>query len=261
MSNKNMVTRTNLTSSTMWGGNSGDNTTIIREGFPVASFYQIPVHENVLIRTPEELAEYRKIVPGAILGDIRLVDTNGDGKLSDDDRVYQGTAAPKWEGGLTFTGNYKQFDFNVQFYGTYGNKIYNGAKRNAYSAKRHLDMMNSYNFQANIYNTNIPTPNGNTSHENYRGRHNYFLEDGSYMRLRNVQIGYSLPRSLLSKASIERCRFYIAADNLLTFTRYTGMDPDVGITATGDSRLMSRGIDTSLMPVTTSYRLGFQFDF
>ena len=254
MANRNKVTRTNLSSGEITLNNQGGHyTSVIKEGYAVNTFWMIPI--DGLVRTEEELAEYRKLVPTAKLGHIRMVDRNGDGVLNNDDRMFFGNPVPKWEGGLAFSGTYKGFDFNVQIYGTYGNKIYNAAKRNAYANKRHIDCLNAFNKIANT-TTNIPAPDGNLNHENYQGRHPYFLEDGSYMRLRNVQIGYSLPRTLLSKVSISRCRFYLSGDNLFTFTRYTGLDPEVG----GDG-LRTRGLDNGYVPVTSTYRLGLQFDF
>ncbi|MDR1557042.1 MAG: TonB-dependent receptor [Tannerellaceae bacterium] len=253
MSNVNRVTKTNLSSSTIYGGNAEtDNTTVIKEGYPIGAFFLIP--NDGLIDTQEELAEYRKLVPGAIMGDLKYIDSDKDGVITDDDRVYQGSGTPKWEGGLTFGGNYKNFDFNVQIFGAYGNKIYNALKRNSYAHKRHRDVLNAWTY-ANP-NTTIPVPQGNLQHDNYRARLNYFLEDGSYLRIRNVQVGYNTPKALLSKIYIDQCRVYLSVDNVFTFTRYTGNDPEVG----GDG-LLSRGVDNGNIPVTSLFRLGLQLDF
>lgn len=249
MKNVNEVIRTNLESSVIWGGNG---TTVVKEGYPVGTFFLIP-HDG-LVDTPEEELAYRELVSGGQIGDIKYVDVNNDGTINDDDRVEMGSGFPKWEAGLTLTGNYKGFDLYVQTYGTYGNMIYNDIKRNAYSHKRHLDCMNSWS-PANPTST-IPTPKGNLSHDNYRTRTDYYLEDGSYFRVRNIQLGYTLPKTILSKLSIDKIRFYTSVENPMTFTKYSGNDPEIG----GDG-FLSRGVDSGNIPVTSQYLFGFQFDF
>jgi len=252
--NKNKVLTTNLASGTIWGGSGGNgNTTVIREGYEVAAFMLIPT--NGLVDTQEKFDEYRKLVSDVRMGDVMFVDVNGDGRLNDDDRVYYGSGTPKWEGGLTFTGSYKKFDLSAQIYGTYGNKIYNAAKRNAYANKRHIDCLNSWT-TANPYST-VCVPQGNMSHDNYRSTTDYYLEEGSYLRIRNIQVGYTIPQNLL-----ERARVYLSVDNVFTFTRYTGCDPEVGYSGTGSRDFMSRGVDgAGSMPVTSVYRIGLQVSF
>lgn len=166
-----------------------------------------------------------------------------DGKINDDDRVEMGSGNPKWEAGLTLNCNYKNIDLYVQTYGAYGNKIYNNVKRNAYAKKRHLDVLNAWT-PANPTST-VPTPKGSSGHNNIRTWGDYFLEDGSYFRIRNIQLGYSLPETIINKLSISKCRLYLSVENPLTFTNYSGNDPEVG----GDG-LLSRGVDSGNIPVT-----------
>lgn len=249
MKNINEVIQTNLESSVIWGGGG---TTVIKEGYPVGTFFLIP-HDG-LVSTVEEEAAYRTLVSGGQLGDIKYVDVNNDGKIDDDDRVAMGSGSPDWEAGLTLTGSYKNFDLYIQTQGTYGNMIYNDVKRNAFANKRHLLNMNSWS-PANPTSL-IPTPKGNMSHDNYRNRTDYYLEDGSYYRIRNIQLGYSLPQTLLQKISVEKIRLYMSIENPLTFTKYSGNDPEIG----GDG-LLSKGVDSGNIPVTSQYRFGFQFDF
>ncbi|MDK2978034.1 MAG: TonB-dependent starch-binding outer membrane protein SusC, partial [Bacteroidales bacterium] len=249
MKNVNKVTQTNLTSSTIWGGGG---TTVIREGYPVGTFFLIP-HDG-LVSTPEEEAEYKKIIPLGQIGDIEYIDVNNDGKINDDDRVEMGSGSPDWEAGLTLNSSYKNFDLWIQTHGMYGNKIYNDIKRYAYSHKRHLDCLNSWS-PANPTST-IPTPKGNLSHDNYRTMTDYYLEDGSFFRIRNIQLGYSIPERLINKIAINKCRFYVSVENPLTFTNYSGNDPEVG----GDG-LLSKGVDSGNIPVTSQYRFGFQLEF
>jgi len=253
MKNVNEVTKTNLASSTIWGGSGGtDPMTVIKEGFPVGSFFLIPT--DGLITTIEELAEYKLMVKNANLGDLKYVDVDGNGLINDNDRVYMGSGSPKWEASLTFNPNYKKFDFLVQFNGTYGNKIYNAIKSTAYAHKRHQDVLNCWS-PANPTAT-VPAPVGSLSHDNIRSRSDYFLEDGSYMRVRNVQLGYNLSEKLMNKLSISKCRVYASVENILTFTHYTGNDPEIG-----NDGLMNKGIDSGNIPVTSQYRLGLQLEF
>lgn len=247
--NTNKVTKTNLESSVIWGGNS---TTVIKEGYAVGTFFLIP-HDG-LVDTQAEEAEYKELVAAGQMGDIKYLDVKKDGVINDDDRVAMGSGTPKWEAGLTFTAEYKNFDLYLQTYGTYGNNIYNDIKRVAYSHKRHLDCLNSWS-PANP-TSSVPTPKGNMSHNNYRTWTDYYLEDGSYFRVRNVQFGYNFPKPLLDRISVDRIRFYISVENPLTFTRYSGNDPEVG----GDG-LLTKGVDDGNIPVTSQYLLGFQFDF
>ena len=254
MMNRNMVTKTNLASGQITGGTTWqDWTHVVKEGLPAGTFYLIP--NGGVIKTEEQLEEYKKLVSGARLGDLMYIDTNKDGEINDEDRVDRGLGTPKWEGGLTFAGSYKNFDFSVQGYGTYGNKTYNAIKQNAFMQKRHLEQMNSWTPWNP--NSDIPSPKGNQQHNDYRGRLDWFLEDGSFFRIRNVQIGYTIPQKFLS-----RCRVYISADNLFTFTRYSGNDPEQGGSweEFGGS-LLTAGNDSGNIPVTTVYRLGFQASF
>lgn len=253
--NRNEVTRTNLASSTIWGGQTGgatDPVSVIREGYPAGAFFLIPT--DGLVTTEEEVAEYQNIVPGAHLGDLRYVDVNGDGTINDNDRVYMGSGNPDWIAGLAINADYKNFDFYAQFYGTYGNKIYNSIKSYAYAHKRHLDVLNAWTPQ-NPTST-IPTPRGSTSHANIRSRSDYFLEDGSYLRLRSVQIGYNFSDALLNTLSVSNFRIYIGVENALTFTNYTGNDPEVG-----NDGFLSRGVDSGNIPVTSQFRAGLKLGF
>ncbi|HEY5591946.1 MAG TPA: TonB-dependent receptor [Paludibacter sp.] len=253
--NTNEVTRTNLASSTIWGGQAGgatDPVSVIREGYPVGAFFLIPT--NGLVTTKEDVAVYKKLVPSAALGDLRYVDVNGDGKINDADRIYMGSGSPDWVAGCALNANYKNFDFFAQLYGTYGNKIYNSIKSYAYAQKRHEDVLNAWT-PANPTST-IPTPRGSTSHDNIRSRSDYFLEDGSYLRLRSVQIGYNFSGTLINRLAIGKCRIYVSVENALTFTKYTGNDPEIG-----NDGLLNKGVDSGNMPVTSQFRAGLQLGF
>jgi len=255
--NTNMVTKTYVPSNYLAGGvpiiaRPAENTTFIKEGFPAGSFFLIP--NRGTIKTAEQLSEYKKIVGSAKLGDLWIEDTNNDGVLNDDDRVYSGKGTPDWEAGLVTNLTYKKFDFNIQIYGAYGNMVYNGAKLFSYVTIRSQDLL--YAWSPWNPTSNIPSPRKELEHNNVRSMNKYFLEDGSYLRVRNVQIGYNLSEILLHKANMRNVRIYINAQNPFTLTKYTGYDPEIG----GDG-LFTKGVDKASYPVSSQYRIGVQIGF
>lgn len=228
-----------------------DNTTFLSVGYPAGSFFLI--QSDGVVKTSEQLDAYKKIMPSARLGDLILVDQNGDNKIDDNDRVYSGSGQPKFESGFNTNLNYKNFDLFVQLYGTYGSQIFNGSKLFAYATGRHLD--NYYQWSPANPNSDIPTNRTDELHNNVRSRNDFFLEDGSYLRLRNISLGYTIPSRVFNK-KVERLRVYVSAMNLFTWTNYTGYDPEVG----GDG-LFYRGVDRGNYPITRRFLTGIQFDF
>ena len=110
-------------------------------------------------------------------------------------------------------------------FGVYGNTIYNGTKQYAYSVKRHRDLL--YSWTDMNPTSNIPTPRSESEHPNVQTSTDYFLEDGSFLRLRNIALGYSIKSGILDKLGINNFRIYVSAQ-ILTWTKYTGFDPEVG---------------------------------
>jgi len=262
--NRNKVTQLNGAASQIAGPRitPGDNSlgalpvNFAREGFQAGAFFLVDT--DGIIRTQEELDAYQSrfsgnIVEGAEIGDVRFIDANGDGQIDfDSDRVFKGNNTPDFEIGLNVTLDYKNFDFNMSWFGSYGSKILNGPKALTYDARNHRDLL--FSFTPTNTSSDIPINRRNSS--NYSPFSDIFLEDGDYIRLRNVQLGYSLPRDVLTKHGISKFRIYAAASNLLTITNYTGFDPEVG----GDG-LFSRGLDRGLTPITASIRIGLEVGF
>lgn len=228
-----------------------DATTFLALNNPAGAFFLV---ENMgVAKTQEQLDAYKKIDPSAQLGDLMFKDQNGDNKIDDNDRVYKGSGQAKFESGFNTNLNYKNFDLFVQLYGSYGSKIYNGPKMFAYSVGRHEDLY--YQWSPQNPDSDIPTNRTNELHNNVRSRSDFFLEDGSYLRIRNLTFGYTIPKADWNK-KIERMRFYMSAMNLLTFTKYTGYNPEIG----GDG-LFYRGVDRGNYPVSRRFIGGIQFDF
>ena len=232
--------------------NQTEPVAILEAGLPVGAF---KVYEtNGTIKTDEELAAYQLLDPNAQKGDLKYIDTDGNGELNNDDKVFKGSYQPDFEIGFNIDANYKNFDFSVQFYGVSGNTIYNGQKQYAYSTKRHSDLV--FSWTDDNPTSNIPTPRSNIEHPNVQTSTDYFLEDGSFLRVRNIILGYSLQNNLLDKIGIENFRVYINAQNPITWTKYSGFDPEVG-----SDNPFDRGLDRGNYPVTANYSAGISITF
>ena len=225
---------------------------VLEAGLPVGAF---KVYEtNGTIKTDEELIAYQLLNPNAQKGDLRYVDSDGNGELDANDKVYKGSYQPDFEIGFNIDATYKDFDFSVQFFGVSGNTIYNGQKQYAYSTKRHRDLI--YSWTDMNPTSNIPTPRSNIEHPNVQTSSDYFLEDGSFLRLRNIILGYSLKTTLLDKVGIEKLRLFINAQNPITWTKYSGFDPEVG-----SSNPFEGGLDRGSYPVSSTYSAGISIIF
>ncbi len=232
-------------------GENIDYTTYLAKGYEAGAFFLV---ENAgVIKTQEQLDAYKVIDGSAQLGDMMYIDQNGDNSIDDNDRVYSGSGQSDFEAGVNLNLSYNNWDLYVQTYGTYGSKIYNGAKLYAYQSGRHSDQY--YMWTPQNPTSDIPTNRQNAYHNNVRARSDYFLEDGSYFRIRNITLGYSFAE-LLKDSGIENLRLYATAMNPLTFTEYSGYDPEVG----GDG-IFTRGVDRGNYPVTRQFTLGLQLSF
>lgn len=228
-----------------------DLVTAIKEGYPASSFFVMPT--DGIVNTEQKLADYQKIEPNAQMGDLIYVDSNDDGTIDDDDRTYAGNGAPEYEIGFNFTVDYKGFDFSMNWYSSIGNEVINGSKVYTYQNKSSKDLV--YQWSPQNPTSAIPSYSSST-HDNYRSYSDLWVEDGTFLRLKNIILGYTLPKSMTQKAGINKFRIYVAADNLLTFTEYTGYDPEVG-----NSSLARRGLDLGTYPISMQVRGGVQVNF
>ncbi|WP_109694261.1 SusC/RagA family TonB-linked outer membrane protein [Chitinophaga deserti] len=231
-------------------------TTITRKGEALASFYLYK--SSGIFRSQAEVDAHvnkggDKLQPNAAPGDLRFDDTNGDGELNDEDKQIMGNGLPKLDYGVTFNAAWKNFDLMIFLNGKQGQKMYNGAKMFLYRFYRSADLVNAWspsNSGSDIYRLSNEDRN-----ENLRVS-DYFLEDASFLRLRNLQLGYTLPQELTKKAHVDRLRIYAGAFNLLTFTKYTGFDPDLSNTG-----IFSRGVDRGYYPMSRSFVVGVNVGF
>ena len=258
--NKNKVTRINgdgtrisaFPQGLVSGAAARSQVTFIAEGYEAGAFFLYPT--DGIVNTPEKLAEYQKINPTAQMGDLIFIDTNKDGKISDDDRVYSGSGLPKYEIGFNMQFSYKGFDLYTNLYSAIGHKIMNGSRATAYGYGRHKDLVAQYT----SFNTDspIPTYRGDVKgHENNRADTDLWLEDGSYLRLKSITLGYSLPKALVTRMHLSNLRFYISGQNLFTLTRYSGYDPEIG------GGINKRGMDMGNYPTFATYSVGLNLSF
>ncbi|TCD08437.1 TonB-dependent receptor [Pedobacter frigidisoli] len=199
-------------------------------------------------------------------GDIRYVNTVDGGTnddINDKDRVFAGSAFPKFTTGLQFNSSYKNFSLSLQLYGAFGQKLYN-------DVLRELDSYGNSNYRKDINpwtptNTDTTFPrlgyqfaaNDRGINENARGNTDRWVEDGSFLRLRNVELGYSFPTKLISKANISSVRLYVSAQNLFTITKYSGLDPDV----VGANANLEPGVDNGNYPSSRIISFGLSVGF
>ena len=198
------------------------------------------------------------LLPKAKPGDFIWKDNNGDGKITPDDMVNLGNSIPKYTYGLTVNFNYKNFDFMLFAQGQAGNKIFQGLRR--------LDMLDA-NYQTKILNrwtgegsTNeYPRLTRNDDNHNYTWMSNYYLQDGDFLRLKLVQLGYTIPQDVTQRFGMSKVRFYVTGENVFTFTKYTGYDPEIAGRNGGDSD--SFGIDRAYYPQARTFLFGANIQF
>jgi hypothetical protein len=200
---------------------------------------------------------------GKAVGRIRYADLNGDGTVDANDRTFIGSPIPTLTYGINFKADYDNFDLSVFLQGVSGNKIYN-------FMKYHNDFFfDQFNKSTNILNAWTPensssmVPALSTKDANNELRPStYFIEDGAYLRLKNVQLGYSLPQALAQKIHAAKMRVFVQGQNLATFTKYKGLDPEVGMqNYSSDNRNLDMGVDRGLYPNSRTYTLGLSLTF
>ena len=254
-----------------------NGSSIIRNqvGHPVSSFfgYEIVGFWDSQQEIDEADAEAKKATnnPDAVfqtdaaVGRFRYNDF-GKGIVTPDSRTFLGNPVPDFTYGLNIGVSYKQFDLSAFFYGVSGNEIWNQvrwwtdfypsfggglsktAKYDSWTPDHHDAKAPILENSGNFSNTSVPN--------------SYFVEDGSYFRLKNMQIGYTLPASLLEKAGISRVRIYVQGANLFTITKYTGIDPEVGVSQEGgDRRSVELGIDEGAYPSQKQFLFGLNVTF
>lgn len=259
--NKNKVIAMGSESGSIKGGSTNPNITTseTKAGYPIGGYWLISTAGY--FNSQEEVDAYakdgKKIQPAAEPGDIKFVDANNDGVINDDDRVFQGSPFPDFTFALNGNMRYKNFDLSIGLQGVLGNKIYNATRQTL------EDVTKGSNFLASCLDYWTPE-NKNASHprltwddpnRNTRAESDRYLENGSYLRLRSVQLGYTFPQTWF-KGAIQHARVYINAENLFTITSYSGYSPDVNA-----DNANYRGFDNFIYPTNRTFMLGLNVTF
>ena len=211
-------------------------------------------------------------------GDRRYKDVNNDGSINTKDMVNLGSPLPKFTYGLTINMEYKGFDLSAFFYGSYGNKILNGTKQymywfqqNSNHAKEFADRyvqndiikLDENGNPKVVVKQNIDTDIARNSEDNYNKLCDWHIEDGSYLRLKNLVIGYTIPNNITSKINIQKIRIYGGAKNLFTLTKYSGISPEVSGKGAeeGSTPILESGVDLGVYPTTRMLYFGANIVF
>ena len=227
------------------------NLALIQAGLPINEFYGF-VTDGVF-QNQSQVDHHATQVPGSdpnsrtSPGDIRFKDLNNDGVINDKDRTYLGSPNPTFIFAMNNTFAYRGFDLSIFLQGVAGNKIFNANRlwNEAMSVAQNQTIATLNRWTAEGTSNSMPRAVFNDPNKNTRQSDRY-IEDGSYLRIKNVTLGYTIPMSIMKKVHLSTARFYVSAQNLFTLTKYSGIDPEVGY----------NGIDNNVYPVTRTYSIG-----
>ena len=234
-----------------------------------------------IFQTPEQVAEYNELArkrakelnpdisesnlalvyyskPNTAPGDLIYVDTDNDGTITQADRTKIGNPWPKATYGFQVMANYKGFDLTIATTGIYKRDVFNASRASTYqfgsydysTTTRALTRWTEENHSTTNFRINGDDPNKNLSNPS-----SWYVEDGSFFRVKNIELGYSVPKTLINKIGLEKLRVYVSGQNIFTFTKYTGFDPEFGI-----GGAMSAGVDGGTYPQSRIFLMGVQFD-
>ena len=247
---------------------AGNGTILLKEGESVSSFYGYKT--DGIFQTQSDVDNYKDkngapMQPNAKPGDIRFADINKDGILDDDDRTIIGHGLPKFLYSINGTLRYKQFDLNLFVNGVSGNQIYNEVDNiiNSFDSRGFNTKLDFYNSHWHGEGTSNKTPRATyLDGNNNRRTSDRYIESGSYVRLKNVVLGYNFSRKSLQAIGIANARLFVSAQNLLTITKYKGMDPELytndNLANYGD---LAVGIDMGTYPPAKAFTFGIQLNF
>lgn len=235
-------------------------------GQPIGVFYGYltdGIFNNLddLNNAPIQFGQSVGTAPGeTYLGDVKFVDVNGDGVVDSNDKTIIGNPHPDFTFGFTNNFKYKNFDLSVFLQGSVGNDVMNLTRRSgtANSSLYLNQLQEALDFWTpQNTDSNVPRPINSLGNRNIEISDRY-VEDGSYLRIQNVTFGYNLPQELLSKIKMTRFRLYLTAQNLFTFTNYSGYDPEIG---SFNQNILLSGIDNGRFPTPRTYSFGINLEF
>lgn len=265
------VNGTTISNEVISVGNQGsginyiEGTDFIRSqvGHPMAAWFMLKT--DGIFQKQEDIDNYVnkegvQIQPNAKPGDIKYIDLNGDGTINNDDRQFVGSPWPKFQGGLQFNAKYKRFSLNLQLVGVFGYKIYDDIRRNLDSYAQLNNFRNDIDpWTPTNTNTNDPRLGLVTDpgiNDNNRGESDRWLENGSYLRVRNLQLAYLLPEAFVKRSGFKNSSIFVSGQNLFTITKYKGLDPDVE-----GAGINQRGLDNGNWPPARIISFGISAEF
>ncbi|GAB2614253.1 SusC/RagA family TonB-linked outer membrane protein [Belliella aquatica] len=234
-------------------GVGGNVATRFQKGFPIGYF--VGYQTDGIFQTAEEIASSSVSQPGAEPGDLRFVDQNGDGVINfgdDSDRTMIGSPIPNMIMGFNFNVDFKGFDLGANVYAALGQDIIRNYERQQPFANQLAYNIDRWTGPG----TSNEVPRLTTGATRNTVFSDFYVEDGSFVRLRNVQLGYTIPSTISQKIGIQYFRFYLAANNLVTLTRYQGFDPDVG-----SGNPLFAGVDNGIYPQARTFMAGLNIKF
>ena len=256
--NKNKVLALGPTGDPVFGDGGAGTTHITMIGKPIGSFYGYKAIG--VFMTEDELKNYPHFSDTQV-GDMRFEDVNGDNKIDADDRTIIGNNMPDFTWGLTNSFNFGAFDANFSLQGVVGNEVLHLGRRfytqGEGNQNQLREMLNRWQSIENPGNGQIPRANSQPTGQN-NAISTRWVEDGSFLRLNNLSIGYSLNTSLLNKLSLQQARIYITAQNLFTITNYSGFNPE---TSFREDNATAPGTDYGMYPLSRTYTLGINLTF
>lgn len=244
--NKNLVTYVGNANGFIPGSDASNqmkSVTRMQAGFPIGYYWMYTM--DGIFQTQSDVTNYRGgpgknvIQPNAVPGDIRFRDINGDGKIDENDRSYVGTPHPKYNYGFNLTARWKGFDANIFFNGLAGNQIFNSLHRwDLPTANYPVEVMKRWHGEGT--SNSFPRVSTGDLNGNFTNPSTFFLENGSYLRLKNASIGYTFRN--LQQYKIQNLRLYVSGTNLFVLTKYKGFDPEVS------GSVLGLGIDRGVYP-------------
>jgi TonB-linked SusC/RagA family outer membrane protein len=245
---------------------NGVYATLTTAGHPIGSFYGYQM--TGIFQNKGDIFTSAYQGPGVRPGDVKYKDFNGDGKIDANDRTFLGSAIPKFTYGFTSNLTFLNFDCFILFQGSYGNKIFMQVNQDIEGFYR------PFNVTQRVYDTRwhgagtsntMPLVSWLDQPNNIKEPSSRFLADASYCRLKNVQLGYNIPKKLVNKLHIKGLRFYLTATNLITITKYPGLDPEMhtsnNVTVEKYPSDVAAGIDWGTYPAAKSYIIGANLSF
>ncbi|MCP9769756.1 TonB-dependent receptor [Lacihabitans sp. LS3-19] len=232
-----------------------------KAGLPIASYYGYFV--DGVIKDDAEAAAAPKFGSYTRAGTFKFRDINGDGIITAADRTIIGNPHPDFTYGINVNLGYKNFDLTMFGQGVHGNEIFNYVRYwtdfNTFQGNRSKEMLyDSWKQQGDV----AKLPRLNSGDATSQQISSYFLEDGSYLRLKNVQLTYTIPTEIMKKAKMGSAQIYVQGQNIMTLTKYTGLDPDINLRTSGnDNQDIHMGIDEGAYPVAKSYLVGVRLGF